>query len=294
MFDKDRYAVVVALLGMLGVEKAAQIPPERAESKLAVRLTKQGVPEGCTPEQKKVAEEILGSATPGRVPTDTELADEKRKAFRTTVKQEPTTKQPYRLTDGKDKDGPVEMLLPQMAEVRNKRRTDGKTWVHDPSASATKVGNIKPDPKTVKAVADKEGKKVKDKIVKKAVAKAKAKVEKKGKRVAKRTKESKTEKPVKAPKPVKPTKRKGKSHAGRKGGGAEVFRKIMDDRKPHKKEDVIKAIVKTGVGEASARAYLVWAKRSTKATNPAKGGNPFGIVIVETLDKNQVKFIQKK
>lgn len=295
MFDKERYAVVVALLGMLGVENPAQIAPERAEGKLVTRLQKQGIPEGVNDAQRKLAEEVLGSSKP----------KSPEKPVENIKPETPTVKVPYRLTDGKDKDGPVEMMLPQMAEVRNKRRTDGKKWVEAPDAKPTHKLERK-----VKAAEDVRKKPFQSKrLVTGAVAKARARAEKPkaskpapkakpktDKKTVKATTKGKSE--TKAPKPAKATKPKSdkprKKGAGRKGGGAKVFRDILSDRKPHKKDDVVKAIVKTGVGEASARAYLVWAKRQTKETNPAKGGNPFGFVIVETLDKNLTKLIQKK
>lgn len=279
MFDKDRYTQVVALLGMLGVENAAQIPPERAEAKLATRLGKQGVPEGCSPEQKKLADEILGTKLESKAEAKTE-----------PKAKEQSGKQSFRLTDGKDKNGPVEMITPQMAEVRNKRRTDGKVWAHDPAAAPSKSEKVE----NVKAPETKGKSKGVVNRPAKAAAKAGKKVKAPKPKADKKTKTDKAPKTGKDEKSEKPAKRKGKSHAGRNGGGTEVFRRIMEDRRPHKKEDVVKAVVKAGVGEASARAYLVWAKRSTKATNPAKGGNPFGFVIVETLDKNGVKSIQKK
>lgn len=309
-FDRDRYTVIVALLGMLGVEDAAQIAPERAEAKLTKRLIKQGIPEGVTDEQKTLAEEILGGKPAVAAASETEVETSVE-----TKEPDNTGKQPYRLVGVNGEDDRVKMMAPAFAASRNKRRTDGRQWVADPGAALSEetetptdqpkeidVKKDKKNPKTPKAEkpvkekkvasAEKPAKTAKTKTTPKVEKKAPVKAEKPAKAAKPAKKESKTKTP-KADKPAKESKPR-KAQGPRESGGAAKFRDIMADRKPHPKSEVIAEIVKAGVGEPSARAYTVWAKRSTDKTNPAKGGNPFGFVITETKTEDGVKMIRRR
>ena len=87
--------------------------------------------------------------------------------------------------------------------------------------------------------------------------------------------------------------RKTRVRAPKGKTGADVFLKLLNSRKSIPKADLLKSVIAAGATEATARAYTVWSKRNTKNTNPAKGGNRFGILIEEFKDKNGLRLVRK-
>jgi hypothetical protein len=76
-------------------------------------------------------------------------------------------------------------------------------------------------------------------------------------------------------------------------GGVAIFVKAFPNKQVTViKDALVKEIAAAGVSEASARAYIVWAKR-TQAGAPNKSANPFPFVISETKNKEGVKTLQK-
>lgn len=92
------------------------------------------------------------------------------------------------------------------------------------------------------------------------------------------------------------TKQRRKPTSGGKGAGE--FREIFESKKAIPKSEVIDRLVKTGVSDASARAYVVWAKRklpgaSVKNPSPAKGQNPWGFRIEESKTADGKKMLKR-
>jgi hypothetical protein len=76
-------------------------------------------------------------------------------------------------------------------------------------------------------------------------------------------------------------------------GGAAIFVKAFPNKQVTViKDDLVKEIAAAGVSEASARAYIVWAKRE-KAGPPNKVLNPFPFFLIEKVNKDGVKVLQR-
>lgn len=76
-------------------------------------------------------------------------------------------------------------------------------------------------------------------------------------------------------------------------GGAAIFVKAFPNKQVTViKDELVKEIAACGVSEASARAYIVWAKRE-KAGPPNKTLNPFPFFLTEKVNKEGVKVLQR-
>lgn len=76
-------------------------------------------------------------------------------------------------------------------------------------------------------------------------------------------------------------------------GGAAIFVKAFPNKQVTVLKDaLVKEIAAAGVSEASARAYIVWAKRVV-AGPPNKSANPFPFFIEEGKNKEGVKTLKK-
>jgi hypothetical protein len=76
-------------------------------------------------------------------------------------------------------------------------------------------------------------------------------------------------------------------------GGAAIFVKAFPNKQVVVvKDDLIKEVAAAGVSEASALAYIVWAKRE-KAGPPNKTLNPFPFFLAERLNKDGIKVLQR-
>lgn len=125
------------------------------------------------------------------------------------------------------------------------------------------------------------------------------------------------EKPEKGSKPVPKGKRPAKGKPAAKGNGKPSNKtakatgtpaekkprertggaKVFVDAFPNKQVSVVKAdlvasVSKAGTSEASARAYIVWAKRE-KAGPPNKTLNPFPFFLIEKVNKDGNKVLQR-
>jgi hypothetical protein len=135
-------------------------------------------------------------------------------------------------------------------------------------------------------------------VARKDKKKAKRPASKKGESKAPKVKAPKVKAPkVKAPKvkAPKPPKKKSAGNGKRKNGGgaSEYFRSVFSKNGATVlKSEVVEKLVGHGIGEGSARAFIVWAKRG-KQGKPSIALNPWPFQIKETKDDKGNKVLTK-
>jgi hypothetical protein len=255
----ERAAIVIALLGKLGVENAEVLEAAQAEGKLRKRLAKGAAPEDMTDAETALVTELTGVAP----------AEAKPKG-KATPKADPDAPETYKLPgNGKEADR-VEVMTAKTAEGRNKRRSDERRW--EPAPGATPTGAGAAGAKTAPAAAPK--------------ASPKGAAAPKGKTpAAPAAKAGKA-----APAAAEPKPKATRKSTTRENSGMSLFKTLFPvGGKALAKTDVVASLVKAGVSEGSAKSYLVWAKRAVKDKNR----NPFGFRIVETRDDKKGKLVQR-